>query len=170
MEPLNVTVFASGRLSRRVDIGVLERYACFETVLRPRCAVARFDEGSIRINASGYVSVSASSVEDVAGIMGWTEVALSRMLGPTEVVSWEVTNVSTVSSLGRGVDLLKMHAGLPRGMSDYDPEYHPALIVRMGNGLVASIFSNGSVSVTGGRSVAEIQSGLEMLQGIVPHI
>ena len=170
MDPLNVTVFASGRLSRRVDIGVLEGYACFETVLRPRCAVARFDEGSIRVNASGSVSVSAVSVEDAEGILGWAEDVLSRILGPTEVVSWEVSNVSAVSSLGRRVDLMAVHAGLPRGMSDYDPEYHPALVVRMGDGLVASIYSNGSVSVTGGRSVDELRSGLDRLEGFVSSL
>lgn len=170
MDPLNVTVFASGRLSRRVDIGVLEGYACFETVLRPRCAVARFDEGSIRVNASGSVSVSAASVEDVEGILEWAEDALSRMLGPTEVVSWDVTNVSAVSSLGRRVDLLSVHIGLPLGTSDYDPEYHPALVVRMGEGMVASVYSNGSVSVTGGRSMDEIQSGLDRLEGFVSSL
>lgn len=167
MEPLSVTYFASGRLSRKVDIGVLEMYACFETVLRPRCAVARFDEGSIRVNASGSVSVSAASVEDVEGILGWAEDALSRVLGPTEVVSWEVTNISAVSSLGKRVDLMEVHRGLPRGVSDYDPEYHPALVVRMGDGLVASVYSNGSVSITGGRSLEDIQKGLDGLERIV---
>ena len=167
MQPLNVTYFASGRLSRKVDIGVLEMYACFETSLRPRCAVARFDEGSIRINASGHVSVSASSEEDVVGILGWAEETISRFIGQTEIVTWRVTNVAAISSLGRGLDLMEIHRNLPRGTTDYDPEYHPSLVLRMENGIVASLFSNGSVSLTGGRSLKDIQTGLDRLERIV---
>ena len=62
---------------------------------------------------------------------------------------------------------MEVHGGLPRGVSDYDPEYHPALVVRMGDGLVASIYSNGSVSITGGRSLEDIQKGLDGLERIV---
>ena len=65
---------------------------------------------------------------------------------------------------------MSVHIGLPLGTSDYDPEYHPALVVRMGEGMVASVYSNGSVSVTGGRSMDEIQSGLDRLEGFVSSL
>lgn len=167
MELTSVSVFASGRLDHSIDVDVLEEYSCFETNLRPRSATIRFGNGTVRVTSSGSISVvSQGQEENTFTLMDITADVLSSIFGPTRVESARITNISTKTALGRNVDLDRILLTLPVGTVDYDPEYHPSLVVRH-EGLTISIFSNGSVSATGARSVFDLMNGLRSFTSLI---
>lgn len=167
MELTSMSVFASGRLDHSIDIDVLEEHSCFETNLRPRSATIRFENGTVRVTSSGSISaVSQGLEENTFTLMDITADVLSSIFGPTRVESVRITNVSAKIALGKNVDLDRLLLTLPVGTVDYDPEYHPSLVVRHEK-LTISVFSNGSVSATGARSASDLMNGLRSFASLI---
>lgn len=167
MELTSVSVFASGKLDHSIDVDVLEEYSCFETNLRPRLATIRFGNGTVRVTSSGSISAVSQGQEGNAfTLMDMTADVLSSIFGPTRVESAGITNISAKTALGRNVDLDRLLLTLPVGTADYDPEYHPSLVARH-EGLTISVFSNGSVSATGARTVSDLMNGLRSFASLI---
>jgi len=83
-----------------------------------------------------------------------------------EVPQVEVTNIVCSYSLGTRLNLVKiMMTFIDYGIVEYEPEVFPGLVFRIPDPkIVFLLFTSGKVIITGGRTMEDIQKGLEIFK------
>jgi transcription initiation factor TFIID TATA-box-binding protein len=100
-----------------------------------------------------------------AGIRIVSDAIRKAGMEPLEEPKVAVTNMVCSYNLGKFININRLSVTLNLENIEYEPEQFPGLVYRIREPrIVVLIFSSGKIILTGGRTIGDIQKGLDILE------